>query len=139
MADTDQRSPLEKVLRSELDSLVLAYEEEHEKFQAAEIGLKIASVRLIAVREHAITNLGLIYWDEWIAERPGLEFIGLTVGQAIVRLLRHGKALTQDEIRVGLREGGFPVRDGRRVNAALIRTKGIEREGDTYRAASNHR
>ena len=126
-------------------------------FRAAAATFDMAVHRYAATRTTVTAALGRspyvegLVWPQDILEQydlfPGrggggaFRFIGMTAGEAVSALLKESKsALTKEEIREGLREGGYGREvDGmpnvplRALNAALMKTAGVAKlEDGTY-------
>ena len=135
----------------------VALNEAVEEFRAAKATFEMAAARYAALLAIVTRRLGRspyvegFKWPEALLKEYGLypgrggggvhRFIGMTAGEAVVALLKEGeRALTKDDIREALEEGGYGAEvDGRprvplrALNAALMKTTGVvDREDGTY-------
>ncbi len=100
---------------------------------------EVTSQKYAAVRDVVARHLGHSPYRRGAQSQYAVDFssggryrfIHMAAGDAVIDVLRESEEpLTLEQIVVTLRDGGFRQPDPRVVNAALMRTSGVERTDD---------
>jgi hypothetical protein len=134
-----------KAIYTELEKSSIEYLAAKQKFEASRVEFAAAQERFTGIRRLASEMLTTRDWWMWVAKHPSIQYVGMTIGDAILRVLenrayesafKHAQnpqnvflpVMTMNQLVETLEVGGFEFQTTtplREVNAALINLKGV--------------
>jgi len=140
-----------EAIQQELDRATEDYIQSKNEFEAARVRFEVARDNFASIKRLATAMLPSWEFYEWQSGHPGVQYVALPIGEAILSALRsraydnatrcaEKKGIVYypwmgvDLIIHWLESGGFEFRTttpGREVNAALIRLEGVKKDEES--------